>query len=150
MTPAPQHPDNVIRLPLYVDEPHPCPYLPGRVATDQFTIFDSLEPQVYESLMNAGFRRSGRIGYRAACEGCRECTPIRVPVERFRPSRSQRRVWRRNHDVRIEIGPAKCTDEKWRIYQAYLAHQHDGKMAGEREQFEQFLYTAPGETIEMS
>jgi leucyl-tRNA---protein transferase len=143
------HPAGFSSLPLYSGQGHVCPYLPDRRAAERFAVCEYLDPTMYELLMNWGFRRSGRVVYRPTCEGCTECVPIRVPVGRFAPSRSQRRVWRRNADVSVEIGPPTCTEEKWRLYVSYLRHQHDGTMSEEYEGFEDFLYTSPAETLEM-
>ncbi|MFQ5502811.1 MAG: arginyltransferase [Phycisphaerae bacterium] len=141
--------DNLkVSLPLMQDGAHECPYLPGRIAEDEFIVSSELKPSDYEHLMDQGFRRSGRIVYRPICDGCRECVPLRVPVDRFSPSRSQRRAWRRNQDLQIEIGPPRSTDEKWRIFTDYLAYQHDDAMSDEREGFDAFLYDSATETVE--
>jgi leucyl-tRNA---protein transferase len=103
----------------------------------------------YQALMDLGFRRSGKLVYRPACEGCRECVPIRVPVDRFRLSRSQRRVWRRNQDVHVAVGEPRSSDEKWRMYVEYLRQRHDGTMSESREDFQEFLYAAVTDTLEM-
>jgi arginine-tRNA-protein transferase len=100
--------------------------------------------------MDMGFRRSGLTIHRPACEGCRECVPIRVPVDRFQPSRSQRRVLRRNTDVRVEIDRPVCNEQKWRIFRDYLKHQHDDTMSDDYIDFEAFLYASPTETLEMT
>lgn len=49
----------------------------------------------------------------------------------------------------MEIAPPEPTDEKWRIYAAYLKYQHDGAMSDLRKDFERFLYDSPTETLEM-
>lgn len=136
-------------LPPYAGPPHPCPYLPGRIAVSEAAYFGWLEPAAYQLLMDLGFRRSGRVVYRMACPDCRECMPIRVPVNRFEPSRSQRRVFRRNEDVQVEVDRPRPSDEKWRIYEDYLTRRHDGTMSEDRESFEQFLYEPATETLEM-
>jgi len=139
-----------VGLPIYRGEPRPCSYLPDRTAEDVFTLPATLHPAVYQLYMDAGFRRSGGVVYRPDCEGCRECVPIRVPVAHFTPSRSQRRVQRRNPDVRMEIGPPACDDAKWKLYVDYLRFQHDGAMSQDREDFEAFLYQSPTRTLEMT
>lgn len=136
-------------LPFYHGDPHTCPYLPDRFEEDVFTFDVAVSPPVYLRLMERGFRRSGMVIYRPECDGCRECVSIRVPVEGFVASRSQRRVLRRNADIRVETGPPVCTDEKWRIFVEYLRFQHDGSMSDDREDFERFLYLSPTETLEM-
>ena len=44
--------------------------------------------------------------FRSCNRSCQRCQSLRVPVSTFRPSRSQRRVWKANRDaVTIRIGP---------------------------------------------
>ncbi len=100
--------------------------------------------------MDMGFRRSGLTIHRPACDGCRECVPIRVPVHGFQPSRSQRRSIRRNADVRVDIDRPTCTEQKWRIFRNYLKYQHDDAMSDDYIDFEAFLYASPTETLEMT
>ncbi|MBX3396120.1 MAG: arginyltransferase [Phycisphaerae bacterium] len=139
-----------IRLHLYVGEAQPCAYLPGRAATNEFVYLDGLGSSVYQNLMDLGFRRSGDVAYRPRCDGCVECVPIRVPVNDFKATRSQRRSVRKNRDVRISITRPQASDEKWDMYRSYLAEQHDGTMSDDRESFERFLYRSPIDTIEMT
>ncbi len=135
-------------LPFFRDEPHACPYLPDRMAEHVIAPAGRLSPAIYQQLMDLGFRRSGRIVYRPECTGCRECVPLRVPVNSFQPSRSQRRAWRRNQDVCVEIGTPVATEEKWQVYTDYLAIQHNKTADSDRSDFERFLYDSPIETIE--
>jgi arginine-tRNA-protein transferase len=101
--------------------------------------------------MDAGFRRSGKLLYQPACQGCRACQPIRVPVERFKPSKSQRRCIRRNADLRVTANEPRASDEKFDLYRRYVAGRF-GRQAREdedgRESFERFLYDSPVQTLE--
>ena len=143
---------------LTVLPPHACSYLPGRSATLQAFATHRLAPEVYHDLMNAGFRRSGRMVYRPVCVGCQLCVPIRVPVDRFQPDKGQRRCERRNADLSVSVGAPVPTDEKFDLYQRYLTQWHekpgDGDAApgdGEaRASFEAFLYVSPVETVEFT
>ncbi len=128
----------------------PCPYLKDREAVQEFAPLTHLDGATYHRLMDRGFRRSGHAVFRPACRGCRECRPIRVPISRFSPSRSQRRVLRRNLDVRVQIDAPVCTEEKWRIFSDYLSFQHDGAMDGSFPAFRDFLYRSPTDTVEMT
>lgn len=128
--------------------PYSCPYLPGRTAVSRGFRCDAVPGWAYQALMDAGFRRSGRVFYQMACPGCRACVPLRVPAATFRPSRSQRRVWRRNGDLDVSFGPPRLTREKVDLYRRYLAARHDRQMSGDREELEDFLYRSPTETLE--
>ncbi|MFU8856032.1 MAG: arginyltransferase [Deferrisomatales bacterium] len=128
--------------------PHECPYLPGRSAVSRGFRCDAVPGWAYQELMDAGFRRSGRVFYQMACPGCRNCVPLRVPVAGFRPGKSQRRVWRRNGNLEISLGPPELTGEKADLFRRYLAARHDGRMAGDPRELEGFLYRSPTDTLE--
>ncbi len=133
-------------LKLYLTERHPCSYLSDRIATTAFvdpTI--AIDTGVYSNLSRMGFRRSGRYFYTPRCELCSACIPVRIPVKRFRPSRSQRRCINRNSTVAVrqrslaELDPA----EHYPLYASYISERHrDGDMyPPTEEQFQDFIAT---------
>jgi arginine-tRNA-protein transferase len=136
-----------MRLPTLPE--HPCVYLPGRLARMRGFLADRLPPQLYHEFMDAGFRRSGRLLYQPACPGCRQCVPLRVSVEQFRESRSQRRCRRRNSDLRLSISLPSATEEKFDLYARYLRDWH-GREDDEAtpDDFRAFLYDSAVDTIE--
>src|SRR3546814_6894195 len=52
------------------------------------------------------------------------CGPVRIAVRRFAPTRSLRRVPRRNADISVEIGEARATAEQYRLFRAYQRGRH--------------------------
>jgi arginine-tRNA-protein transferase len=99
--------------------------------------------------MDAGFRRSGKVIYQPICSGCRACQPIRVPVARFRPTKSQRRCYRRNSDLTVVVGEPTPTSEKYELYLRYIREWHGGSVQGEYDGFVSFLYDSPVKTQEL-
>jgi arginine-tRNA-protein transferase len=57
-------------------------------------------------------------------------------------------VWKRNADLRIEVGAPAASTEKYALFMRYNAAQHDGTMAQDREAFERFLYDSAVPCIE--
>ncbi len=141
----------------YASPETPCPYLAGRLFRSEAYQVERLAPAALEWLMARGFRRSGRLVYRPRCRRCRECVPLRVPVDTFVHTRSMRRVWARNCDVRVEGTAAVegglktgATPEKFALYRAYLDGQHDDTMERTFESFRAFLYDSPTDSFEFS
>ncbi|NOY27391.1 MAG: arginyltransferase [Oligoflexia bacterium] len=99
------------------DEIETCPYLDGKRARMPLRWqLGEVRGLALDQSLAAGDRRVGRMLYRTSCPECHACEPIRINVEHFRRSRSQRRAARRNQDVRVLIGPASFTQEKLDLY----------------------------------
>ena len=130
-------------------ETYPCPYLPDRRARQFGFTVDALDGELYEALLDRGMRRSGRAFYGMCCPACRLCLPLRVPVDTFRASRSQRRVLRRNRDVRVAFAPPRFRRDSFALYRRYLHHQHPGTPQDDSEEsFRDILYTDVTDGIE--
>ncbi|RMD79525.1 MAG: arginyltransferase [Gammaproteobacteria bacterium] len=134
------------RLELLHTPPHPCDYLPGREAVMQVLVppLGAVGPFLYEALLARGFRRSGPHVYRPGCPGCRACLPARIPVDRFRPDRAQRRNLRRNAGLRWQAAPGRPSEEHFALYRRYLAARHPGGGMDEPsfEAYRDFLFAA--------
>ncbi len=129
-------------LRLYRTAPHACGYYGDRIAQDLvLDPQDPMLPRAYAFALAQGYRRSGTLVYRPRCEGCAACVPVRVPVDAFRPDRSQRRCLRRNADLQIATVPARRSGEHFALYRRYLAARHrDGGMDDATpESFDTFL-----------
>lgn len=134
-------------LPLLNEEP--CPYLPNRLSRYRAFMSEWVPPRLYHDLMDAGFRRSGEFFYQPACRACRACIQIRVPVAEFRPTKTQRRVWRRNQDLRVTVAEPSYSDEKFDLYRRYCAEWH-GREDSDVDGFASFLCESPVDSVEMT
>lgn len=139
-----------LELPLHTLEENPCSYLPGELSRIRAFICHEMHGELYEELLVQGFRRSGTLFYQPLCRACRQCIPIRVPTAGFYPRKSQRRVLRRNEDLRLDIVQPEPTDENFALYQRFMQGRHGHSRQGsDRETFERFLYNSPVSTLEM-
>lgn len=127
---------------FYTTGEHACGYWPQRQARN--LLLEPGHPQwlaLYPQLLAQGFRRTGQMLYRPHCTACRDCLPVRVPVTRFVPSRSQRRNLKANADLHVQVMAAARTGENFALYREYQRQRHpDGDMAQHTEaDFERFL-----------
>lgn len=115
---------------FFLTAPSPCPYLPGQEERKVFThLVGRRASELNEILTHGGFRRSQTIAYRPACETCRACVSVRVPVAEFEPSANMRRVLKDNADL-IGVGRENhATSEQYSLFRRYLDARHgDGGM----------------------
>lgn len=138
------------RLQFYVTAPYDCGYLPDRRASSLIAAPQGLvDHQIYDELIRHGFRRSGRYTYRPHCAGCHACVPVRLLIEDFTPSRSQRRSWRNHRALEAHIVELQDSPEHFALYQAYQRTRHagGGMDRDDIEQYRGFLAQSNVETV---
>ena len=114
-------------LRFFATAPRSCSYLEGRDTISVFADPDArLTPTIYQQLARFGFRRSGNNLYVPACPGCSQCIPVRIPVEEFRRSRNQQKIWSRNRDLVCAVLPPEFRQDHFQLYQRYLSSRHPG------------------------
>jgi len=132
----------LLELNFYATPEHECSYLPNTQAT---TLFADpkviMTTELYTELSQLGFRRSGHHYYRPHCMQCRACTPIRVPVSKFKASRNQKRVQKKNSHIEGNLIQADFHEDHYLLYEKYIQDRHsDGDMyPPSREQYRSFL-----------
>ncbi|OQY53895.1 MAG: arginyltransferase [Desulfobacteraceae bacterium 4572_88] len=119
-----------------------CQYLEKRKTLSYtFSVEKYMPPEVYESIINKGFRRNGFYFYQNICPNCSSCIPIRMNAREFRPSKSQRRVLRKNQDVRMVRHPVAFEEEGYLLYRKYCSYKHN--ISETEEDYTEFLIGSP-------
>ncbi|MGZ8409872.1 MAG: arginyltransferase [Hyphomicrobium sp.] len=125
---------------FFATAPIPCPYLPGRMERRLVAELGTTDAAAFhDTLSQAGFRRSHRFAYVPVCRDCSACATVRIVVEGFRPSRTQRRLIGRNADLTASDTPPRATAEQYELFRAYQSGRHSG---GEMARMDFFDYQA--------
>ncbi|MDG1750500.1 MAG: arginyltransferase [Thalassotalea sp.] len=126
---------------LGISQTFPCNYLPDQqerllIAVDQ-RLQDS---EHYGWLMSQGFRRSGDQIYRPHCINCSACQSLRVLINEYRPTKSQKRLLKKNHQFIIKVN-SELQDNYYPLYERYINEVHkDGAMfPANHTQYQSFL-----------
>lgn len=135
---------------LVGDNPEPCPYLPGRVARLPLRLQIERSAARFDRKLAEGDRRVGQLLYRPSCVGCAACVCVRVPVAEFEPSRSQRRVLRRNEDLHVVEGPPRVDSERLRLFNRHKLERSLGDAPLSRDAYEGWLVRTCADTRELA
>jgi arginine-tRNA-protein transferase len=100
---------------------YPCAYLPDKQVRMHYRHIETASPQFSSAVIQRGWRRFGKYFFYPICHGCNACKNIRIDVEAFKPSRSQRRAIKRNRDTRIAIQRPTNTPDHVDLYNKYHA-----------------------------
>ena len=129
-----------LKYKLGITEPFPCNYLPGQEERLLVAVDSSLhDSEHYGWLMQQGFRRSGNEIYRPHCIACQACQSLRVLVKNFIPSKSQKRLLKRNQLFTVVISE-QIKPSYYPLYEQYINIIHsDGSMfPASEQQFQSF------------
>lgn len=133
--------DDLIR---FVTEPSSCPYLPEESAQLEYRVPAQLNSELLEQLIQRGWRRFGNYVFRPQCKMCQQCRPLRIVLDEFRPSKSQRRNLRRNQHVDVQVFRPGVTDEHIELFNAYHRDMSDrrqwpGNTTSFQDYYESFI-----------
>ncbi len=135
------------KLQFYVTTPYPCGYIAKNRAQSLIASPHHLvDAEVYSELIQQGFRRSGKFAYRPHCEQCNKCVPVRIVLDQFIPTRSQKRAYKQHSDLTATLLPLDFNQTHVELYSAYQALRHTTEEdmnqntgSSEEEQYKQFL-----------
>lgn len=141
---------NLKDLDYYITAEYECGYLPQQSASSLVAAPAHLiDAKAYSSLVKYGFRRSGLFTYKPNCLSCNACIPIRLDVNRFSPSRNQKRVLKRSPKLYYNMLELDLFEDHLRLYEKYQLTRHaEGDMAHNIEkQYKSFLLASSVDSI---
>lgn len=110
----------MLSLVTFTTPPHVCSYRADETASLRYDVVGEMTAEEYQVRLMQGWRRFGHSLFRPECPACRQCVSLRIPVDEFRPDRSQRRAWAANErDIRLVIGEPAVTREKLDLYDRF-------------------------------
>ncbi|MBF0120800.1 MAG: arginyltransferase [Desulfobacterales bacterium] len=118
-----------------------CSYFNTKTQINIFFTVPKLNPAIYEMLINKGYRRSGIIFYKNICPDCNGCMPIRVSTQNFSPSNSQKRVFKKNQNIKIVCENVKFDEEAFELYKKYCNYRHSSEK--DKSVYIEFLIKSP-------
>lgn len=125
-----------------------CPYgLPFQAVYNQ-GLFDTMPDFIMDVYLASGYRRNGNVIYNMHCPDCQACVPIRIAPKEFKPNRNQKRVWKKNRDITVEIAPLACSTENLALLEKFLAARFPGRDSSPLDYYTGFFLNHITSTVE--
>lgn len=102
-----------------------CSYLENKETHTHYKIINNASSKGTQELIERGYRRFGRMYFRPICNGCNECQSIKIDVENFRFSKSQKRVLKKASFIDSYIQTPSITQEHLDLFEKYHLHMKD-------------------------
>jgi len=96
-----------------------CAYLPDRKVRMLYKYVLKSNKSFVSAVIERGWRRFGDYYFHPTCNGCNECKSIRIDVENYHYSKSQRKALKRNLDTKIIIREPILTQTHLDLYNKY-------------------------------
>jgi len=105
-----------------------CAYLPNKDVRMYYKYIEETTQSYNTALIHRGWRRFGCYYFHPICNGCNECKSVRIDVNNFITTKSQRKSIKRNNDTEIILQKPSITQAHIDLYNKYHAfkHQKDG------------------------
>lgn len=110
---------------LYLENRESCEYLPEEIKQNLFFFTPSLPHEKIQLLISRGFRHFGNYWFKPGCPQCRKCQGIRINTTEFSPSKSQRRLLKKNSDLHFSLGDVILDEEHLSLVNRYHRFQHE-------------------------
>ena len=120
--------------------PAKCSYIADETASLDYRISRGMPPDVLGELLRRDWRRHGAYVFRPACPVCRKCRSVRVDVNAFEASKSQRRCRQRNTGINVVMQRPTVTPAHIALYNKWhddrteqrqrTGRPHGGNLAG--------------------
>ncbi len=143
------NPKSALEQPIYMlTKATSCPYLIGkvekRIATDI-----SNNKNIYEELSINGFRRVENWMYRPVCDNCSACKSYRVDIQKFKISKSLKRVSKNFKNFSHKLVKNLSTKEHFELFINYQLERHTGGSMSDmdEDEFTSMIETSPIKTL---
>jgi arginine-tRNA-protein transferase len=103
----------------FLEEDRECSYFDENISDIRYKYMFSCSPMVYSRMLARGWRRFGKMHFVPECKNCTKCVSMRIDVEKYKFSKSEKRVINKNVDTKVYIRPPSMTNEHLALYDKY-------------------------------
>lgn len=104
-----------------------CSYLDDKEQTTHYKIIEECSAKDTHELIERGYRRFGKMYFRPICSTCQECQSIKIDVENYKFSKSEKRVIKKAKDIKIYTQNPILSQEHLDLFERYHLYMHKKK-----------------------
>ena len=121
-----------------------CAYIPGKSVRMNYKYVNHASKKFSTAVIKRGWRRFGKYYFHPICQGCNECKSLRIDVNNYQFTKSQKKSIRRNQETKIIVQKPTLSQDHLNLYNKYHAfkHQKDGwnhRNISQKEYHENFV-----------
>jgi len=110
-----------------------CAYLPNMSTRMNYRYVENASKLFATAVVNRGWRRFGKYFFYPICKDCNECKSLRIVVDEYKYTKSQRRVIKKNKKTEIIVQKPTLSIEHLNLYNKYHKWKSDKDNWSHRE-----------------
>jgi len=111
----------------FLEEDKTCSYFDDKLCDIRYKYMDNCSVSEQLRMLERGWRRFGNMHFIPECKTCDECKTIRIDVEKFKFSKSQKRVLNKNKDTEVYVQKPTVTYEHIDLFNKYHRYMSEKK-----------------------
>lgn len=118
---------NQSKIVEFLEEQKKCSYFEEKICDIRYKYMDECSSEEQLKMLERGWRRFGKMHFVPECKECTECTTIRIDVEKFKFSKSQKRVLNKNKNTDVYLQEPTVTYDHINLFNKYHKHMTEKK-----------------------
>ena len=106
----------------FLEEDKQCSYFDDKVCDIRYKYMEYCSQEEQYEMLQRGWRRFGNMHFVPECKDCDKCKTIRIDVEKYIFSKSEKRLFKKNKDIKIYVQKPTVTLEHIELFNKY--HEH--------------------------
>ncbi len=119
-----------------------CSYLDDKEQTMHYKVIDNCSAQYTQELIERGYRRFGKMYFRPMCSECSECQSIKIDVDNYKFTKSQRRVLNKAKHIKSYAQEPSMSQEHIDLFEKYHLFMKDKKGWSHQETTAEHYYNS--------
>ena len=110
-----------------LEEAKQCAYFDDKLADTRYKFIKNCDANTFHKMLERGWRRFGNVHFRPECSTCDECKTIRIKVEDFKFSKSQKRIMAKNKDIQVYVQKPSLSLDHLNLFNKYHKYMETKK-----------------------
>ena len=110
-----------------LEEGKSCPYFDDKISDMRYRYVDGCSATEHASMLERGWRRFGNMHFVPECKTCEDCTTIRIDINKYKFTKSQKRVINKNKETEVYIQEPSISIDHLNLFDKYHFHMHQKK-----------------------
>ena len=103
----------------FIEKNKECAYFTNEVSDIRYKYMEYCNKDEYQNMLEHGWRRFGKMNFVPECKECTKCISLRINVNDYKFSSSEKRVIAKNKDINIYIQEPTISKEHLILYDKY-------------------------------